>query len=294
MNTLTILVGLPGVGKDSLIKQRRWDISQEILSSDKLRIELYGNEDQMHNKEVFQEMNKRAKDAGKLGKNVIYNATNINRDRRVALAQEMKKYFAKINVVMCVCSIETLLKRNKTREERHLPVDKLKQMIRSFQIPTLYEYHYDDIEYVYTQKDRPYLMRDNIGTLMNYDQHNKHHSESLGQHILRVVDYCKENKKACYAALYHDLGKPFCKTTDEEGYCHYIGHSLVSAYMYLVDTIRRDFDPKIALLIEFHDYIFNFNCYEDMKKRLLAKYPGLDDDFFEALRLLTEGDRLRP
>ena len=80
-NTLTILVGLPGVGKDSLIKQRRWDISQEILSSDKLRIELYGNEDQMHNKEVFQEMNKRAKDAGKLGKNVIYNATNINRDR---------------------------------------------------------------------------------------------------------------------------------------------------------------------------------------------------------------------
>lgn len=294
MNTLTILVGLPGVGKDSLIRQRKWNMSQEILSSDELRMELYGNEDQTHNKEVFQEMNRRVKEAGRLGKSVIYNATNINRGRRIALAQEMKKYFDKINVVVCVCSIETLLKRNKTREERHLPVDKLKQMIRSFQVPTLYEYHYDDIEYVYTQKDRPYLMRNSIGALMDYDQHNKRHSEPLGQHILRVVDYCKENKKACHAALYHDLGKPFCKAVDEEGYYHYIGHPLVSTYMYLVDTVGRDFDPETALLIEFHDYIFNFNYYEDMKKHLLAKYPELDETFFEALRLLTEGDRLRP
>ena len=31
-----------------------------------------------------------------------------------------------------------------------------------------------------------------------------------------------------------------------------------------------------------------------MKKKLKNKYPSLKDDFFEALKLLTEGDRLRP
>ena len=239
-------------------------------------------------------MNRRTRNAGKENKNVIYNATNINRGRRVTLAQEMQKYFKYIRVIVCVCSVKTLLYRNKTRKERHLPEDKLMQMIRSFQIPTLYEYNYDDIKYVWTESKRREFERDKIALLMDYDQHNRHHSENLGKHILRTADYCKENDKACKAAIYHDLGKPFCKTTDEEGFNHFIGHPNVSTYLYLTDTISRDFDADVALLIEFHDYIFNFQDFESMKKKLKNKYPSLKDDFFEALKLLTEGDRLRP
>ena len=291
-NTLTIMVGLPASGKDFFIKNNIDNAL--ILSSDDLRVELYGYEDQTHNKEVFEEMNRRTRNAGKENKNVIYNATNINRGRRVTLAQEMQKYFKYIKVIACVCSIKTLLYRNKTRKERHLPEDKLKQMIRSFQIPTLYEYNYDDIKYVWTETKRQEFERDKIALLMDYDQHNKHHSENLGIHILRTADYCKENSKACKAAVYHDLGKPFCKTTDEEGFNHFIGHPNVSAYLYLTDTVGRDFDADVALLIEFHDYIFNFQDFESMKKKLKNKYPSLKDDFFEALKLLTEGDRLRP
>lgn len=239
-------------------------------------------------------MNRRTRDAGKENKNVIYNATNINRGRRVALAQEMQKYFKYIKVTVCICSIKTLFHRNKTRKERHLPEDKLMQMIRSFQIPTLYEYHYDDIKYVWTESKRRGFERDKIALLMDYDQHNRHHSENLGKHILRTADYCKENDKACKAAIYHDLGKPFCKTTDEEGFNHFIGHPNVSAYLYLTDTVGRDFEADVAMLIEFHDYIFNFQDFESMKKKLENKYPSLKEDFFEALKLLTEGDRLRP
>lgn len=239
-------------------------------------------------------MNRRTRNAGEEDKNVIYNATNINRGRRVALVQEMQKYFKYIKVIVCVCSVKTLLYRNKTRKERHLPEDKLKQMIRTFQIPTLYEYHYDDIKYVWTETKRRGFERDKIALLMDYDQHNRHHSENLGKHILRTADYCKENGKACKAAVYHDLGKPFCKTTDEEGFNHFIGHPNVSAYLYLTDTVGRDFEADVAMLIEFHDYIFNFQDFERMKKKLENKYPSLKEDFFEALKLLTEGDRLRP
>lgn len=291
-NTLTIIVGLPGSGKDFYIKNNISDTL--ILSSDSLRVELYGFEDQTHNKEVFEEMNRRTKDTGREGKSVVYNATNINRGRRVALAQEMRKYFKYIKIVVCVCSIETLKERNEVREERHLPEDKLKQMIKSFQIPTPYEYHYDDIEYVWTESSRQGFERDKIALLMDYDQHNRHHSENLGKHILRVADHCKENGKACKAAIYHDLGKPFCETRDEEGFNHFIGHPNVSVYLYLTDTVDRDFEPDVAMLIEFHDYIFNFQDFETMRKKLENKYPSLQDDFFEALRLLTEGDRLRP
>ena len=291
-NTLTIMVGLPASGKDFFIKNNIDNAL--ILSSDNLRVELYGYEDQTHNKEVFEEMNRRTRNAGKENKNVIYNATNINRGRRVTLAQEMQKYFKYIKVIVCVCSVKTLLYRNKTRKERHLPEDKLKQMIRSFQIPTLYEYHYDDIKYVWTETKRRGFERDKIALLMDYDQHNRHHSENLGIHILRTADYCKENGKACKAAVYHDLGKPFCKTTDEEGFNHFIGHPNVSAYLYLTDTVGRDFEADVAMLIEFHDYILNFQDFESMKKKLENKYPSLKEDFFEALKLLTEGDRLRP
>ena len=90
-NTLTIMVGLPASGKDFFIKNNIDNAL--ILSSDVLRVELYGYEDQTHNKEVFEEMNRRTRNAGKENKNVIYNATNINRGRRVTLAQEMQKYF---------------------------------------------------------------------------------------------------------------------------------------------------------------------------------------------------------
>ena len=99
-NTLTIMVGLPASGKDFFIKNNIDNAL--ILSSDDLRVELYGYEDQTHNKEVFEEMNRRTRNAGKENKNVIYNATNINRGRRVILVQEMQKYFKYIKVIVCV------------------------------------------------------------------------------------------------------------------------------------------------------------------------------------------------
>lgn len=298
MGTLTIMVGLPGSGKDTLI-EKLYNKDEVILSSDKLRVELYGYEDQTHNGEVFVEMNRRAKEAGKAGSHVIYNATNLNRGRRVGLCQEMKKYFDKIEVVTCICPISTLLKRNKTRKERHLPEDKLKQMIRSVQVPVPYEYPYDNITYYYTTEDIDNEL-EKLDSLNDYEQHNKYHSEPLGKHIMRVATACMSNEKAYIAAMYHDLGKPFCKTIDEEGYYHFIGHPTVSAYMYISDLMSYGGelytdDLETMFMIEVHDYIFNFGMdFEKMKKKMLNKYEGLSNEFWLGLEMLTKADRLRP
>lgn len=298
MGKLTIMVGLPASGKDSYIREHMKDAV--ILSSDDLRIKLYGYEDQTHNAELFKQMNQLAKQYGKDGRDVVYNATNLNRGRRIALCNDMKKYFASIEIVVCICSIETLLERNITRKERHLPEDKLKQMIKSIQLPTYYEYPYDKITYVSTDTpSNSYL--EGLDELDKYEQHNKHHSEPLGIHIKRVAEACRSDLKAYTAGLYHDLGKPFCKTVDEEGYYHFISHPVVSAYMYIVDMLRINNDDVVAdnfdimLMIEFHDYIFSFNGdFNKMKSKLKSKYRDLSDNFFKSLEMLTKADRLRP
>lgn len=299
MNTLYILVGIPGCGKTSLIKAQAKE-EHIILSSDELRVELYGFEDQTHNGEVFQEMNKRTRDAGKEGKTVWYDATNINRKRRVALAKEMQKYFTHIEAIMCVCPIEDLILRNETREERHLPIEKLKQMIQSIQIPTIHEYPYDNVAYVYTGNNNGF-MRDidmSIGMmhLMEYDQNNKYHNETLGRHIIRTYNNCGENVLAKMAAFWHDMGKPFCRTTDGDGESHYYGHAFVSAYMYLayMTQVVQPISTFVILLIEFHDQIFNFgHDIEKMKECYSKKYLRLFDDFWDALDILTKADRVR-
>lgn len=298
MNKLVIMFGLPGSGKDRLIKNHYFDC--EVLSSDDLRVELYGFEDQTHNKEVFDEMNRRAKELGRAGKNVVYNATNLNRGRRIALCQEMQKFFSEIEICAAICPIDVLFERNITREERHLPEDKLMQMIASCQIPNAHEYPYSKIYFYRTGKPKePESMR--LTRIYDYDQNNKHHSEVLGVHIQRVAAYCLANPMAYIAALYHDLGKPFVRSTDEEGFSHYFGHANVSAYLFLTDLLsqkevhNKDFFLDIALMIEFHDYIFSFDMdFERMKERFSARFSGLSDEFWEALRLLTLADRIRP
>lgn len=297
MSRLTIMVGIPGSGKDIIIK-KYYSKDTVILSSDDLRVELYGYEDQTHNAEVFAEMNRRAKEAGKVGAHTIYNATNINRGRRVALAQDMKKYYDEIEVVVCICPIDVLLERNKTREERHLPEEKLRQMIKSIQLPVIYEYPYSRITY-YSTGRKGQLEIDKLGELKTYEQHNKYHSEPLGLHIERVANACSSNIMAYTAARYHDLGKPFCKTVDDEGYYHFISHPAVSAYMYISDIMNRfngtfTNELDIMFLIEIHDYIFNFDSFEAMKSKLNKKYKGLKEEFFVALEMLTKADRLRP
>lgn len=301
MNTLTILVGVPGSGKSTWTRQHLHK-DTIVLSSDEIRKELYGYEDQTHNGEVFSIMNARTRDYGKRGLNVIYDATNLVRKRRVALAQEMEKFFSHINVIAFICPIDELLERNITREERHIPEDKLKSMIMSFQLPVIYEFPYNNVEYALTGQETA-LEATKLDNLINYTQNNKHHSEELGRHILRTMQGCAGYPLAELAAKYHDLGKPFCKTVDEEGYYHFAGHAAVSSYMFISDMLithgqewkKHEYIQSVALMIEMHDWIFNFNHdMQAMKEHYNKKYIGLKDKYWTDLEVLTKADRLRP
>ena len=143
-NKLIIMVGLPGAGKNTYIRNYLSDY--KVISSDDIRVELYGFEDQTKNKEVYILMRERTREALKSGQSVVYNATNLSAKRRKSLAEEMKKYCDKIELIYIDCSLPELLNRNEFREERYIDEDKLILMYNSFK-PGFYEYPYDLITY---------------------------------------------------------------------------------------------------------------------------------------------------
>ena len=82
-NTLYITVGLPGSGKSTYVKNFIKDKEIEYLSSDSLRA-VYGKseEDQTVTPLVFGHIKRKVDEFLKDGKNVLVDATSVNRKER--------------------------------------------------------------------------------------------------------------------------------------------------------------------------------------------------------------------
>ncbi|MBQ9767075.1 MAG: CCA tRNA nucleotidyltransferase [Lachnospiraceae bacterium] len=104
-------------------------------------------------------------------------------------------------------------------------------------------------------------------------QNHPAHYADVGVHSLHTTAYIEKNsvftavplaeseyRYLRLAALFHDVGKPQCKTTDEEGIDHFRGHAEAGAE--LVKKILRRFKADnattdtVTRLVRFHDYPF--------------------------------------
>lgn len=93
---LFFMVGLPASGKSTYAKELSKNYNAIILSSDEIRKELCGDENsQDKNNEVFIVLHRRIKEYLKSGKNVVYDATNVNSKRRKAFLDELKNISCK-------------------------------------------------------------------------------------------------------------------------------------------------------------------------------------------------------
>ncbi|MDE7476357.1 MAG: CCA tRNA nucleotidyltransferase, partial [Lachnospiraceae bacterium] len=89
-------------------------------------------------------------------------------------------------------------------------------------------------------------------------QHNPHHQYTVGEHLMQSLLHVRADKSLRIAALLHDIGKPFVKTTDAAGIDHFHGHVEVSERM-AVDILKRlKFDndtlTKVQKYVRYHDY----------------------------------------
>ncbi len=96
-----------------------------------------------------------------------------------------------------------------------------------------------------------------LGPLVTLEQHNPWHCWGGWEHTVHAVEAVPADVTLRLAMLLHDIGKPACKSTDEQGIDHFYGHPAVSAK--LADEMLRalKFDNKtrerVVLLVERHD-----------------------------------------
>lgn len=88
-------------------------------------------------------------------------------------------------------------------------------------------------------------------------QNNPHHCYNVGEHMINSIGYAPKDKVLRLTMLFHDIGKPLCKTTDSEGIDHFYDHPLKSAEMAKQILRRLKFDndtiAKVSKLISYHD-----------------------------------------
>ena len=142
-NTLYITVGLPGSGKSTYAKEFIKGKEIEYLSSDSLRA-IFGKseEDQTVTPLVFGHIKRKVDEFLKDGKNVMVDATSVNRKERSDYINTAKKYGAKVVAIVFKMDRQGLIDRNKKRGEqggRVVPDWVIDKMLAKFEEPSYSE-----------------------------------------------------------------------------------------------------------------------------------------------------------
>lgn len=296
MTTFIMMIGLPGSGKSYRANGLAKKYNANIHSSDAIREELSGDiNNQDINDLVFKTLHNRVKEDLRNGKNCIYDACNISYKRRMAFLQELKNIPCKKICVLVATPYEECLKNNANRD-RVVPEYVIKKMYMSFDPPWDYE-GWDDI--IIICDDMTYAIPNNF-YLRNkhFDQHNTHHTLTLGEHCAAVcADLNNASQELKLAGMLHDCGKPFCKTfkngkgeiTEQ---AHYYNHEHTGSYDSLF--YREDFSNKInplyiAVLIRWHMQPYFWEKDDNEKQH--SKYCKLwGEDLYNDIMKLHEAD----
>ena len=304
-----MLVGLPGSGK-SYLADILFAKKYSIHSSDEIRKELSGDiNNQNINSQVFQTLHRRIKDDLKNGISCVYDATNINYKKRMSFLQELNKIQCFKRCIIIATPYEVCLMQNEQRE-RKVPEQVIERMYRNFDVPYYFE-GWDNIELFYAKDsykeaygDWSYFVFDTL----TYNQDNKYHIETLGEHCRKCKEYVENyNNKTTLkgthiahaqrvAAALHDCGKPFCKTfEDTKGNitesAHYYNHEKVGSYNSLFYETETQLTPirlYIAALIRWHMQMH----FIDNQPHAKGKYIKLlGEEFYKELEVLHNGDK---
>lgn len=326
-----MMMGLAGSGKSTFSKQIMEGRENVVyLSSDELREELTGDENnQDANADVFAEMLKRTKEALKEGKDVIYDATNLNRKRRRGLLSQLPRHVHKAIAYMAT-TYENTVSQNSQRE-RQVPIEVIQRMYKNLQIPICSE-GWNTIEIVYDRdtldaellpqithplracvlvgKGGYELMRDlgvyfkEFSDIFDMAQDSKWHSFSVSRHTYYVYKHVLDNYEAkdnldkevmLWAGLLHDTGKYACKSFynrkgEETRYANFIGHEFVSSQIAVSILKRLGYGD---IFIHKVATLIQFHMYllnEDANKKKLKQYVG--EELYEKLVFLRDADTL--
>lgn len=122
-------------------------------------------------------------------------------------------------------------------------------------------------------------------------QRNKYHIYDVGEHIMNAVKNTPRDYILRWSALLHDVGKPCCSSTDNNGVIHFYGHHRESRII-ADDILHRlgvahDSIREILTLIENHDVRVEPTAYA--VKKMMCRTGGA---LFEKLMQLQTADNM--
>lgn len=123
-----------------------------------------------------------------------------------------------------------------------------------------------------------------LAPTVGYDQGSRYHDSDLYTHTARAVAAAPCDHAMRLAMLLHDIGKPSCRSTDENGECHYYGHAEKSAQ--IADEVLRGLKcdnatrERVCEIVRYHDIPIELS--EKYMRRQLAKHGERLVDIFRA------------
>lgn len=127
--------------------------------------------------------------------------------------------------------------------------------------------------------------------MMETEQNHPHHCRTVGEHTILGMQNVAPDKILRLAMLFHDIAKPVCRTTDENGIDHFYGHPEKSAEMAKKIFRRLKFDrdtmDHVCALVRWHDY--NPALTEEKVRRAVVK---IGQDQYPVIFALKRADIL--
>ena len=306
-----VMVGVAGSGKSTWAKEQD---HMKTFSSDQQRLKLFGVLTQHDNAKVFETMYHELELFLKnnLSANVILDATNLSRKKRIAFYQRFSKY-GEIVIRYFVRSLEELRLHNEARPvEQQVPLHTIKRMYCSQEVPRVGVdgVDCDRIQVEVSSETREKLRKEYI--LNEEVPHDSpYHSETIQAHIKSAVTASQNfpvkidvfKYMLRQLAWYHDLGKFVAKTpapktpateyfrSMNDGKCdRYIGHENISA-MYFLSTLpkdSRDWSPRDAAVLEM---IFqHMNAHRGFSEKMIDRHrlTPMELDLLEVFVLIDD------
>ncbi len=118
----------------------------------------------------------------------------------------------------------------------------------------------------------------------DFEQNSKWHLYDVYTHIVKSVSLTPKKDYMRLAMLFHDIGKPFTRTTDENGQDHFKGHPIVSEEK-ASEILERlhasnDVRHKVLTLIKYHD-LYITEKPSNIKKWLRTLGEDLTFDYID-------------
>lgn len=120
----------------------------------------------------------------------------------------------------------------------------------------------------------------------------KAHYGDVWEHTMDVVKNTAGNRCLRWAALLHDIGKPFCRTVDKDGNIHFYGHEKAGSD-YAVETAERfRFSKKERKLVSFlvKNHMRPVLYSNEWSDRAVRKLAGESGEYLDLLLDLASAD----